>query len=751
MDSTNDAISVKRTRPKPARSVSNVPDSKRVVLSPPREDPVGEGRDDPRISLLTPRKSSLKSSQSKNTMGPPNNEDPANDENVSPTNKNPTPIFQSPSKIGRLQERNAKSTPQEQSSTSPANTRGVEDIIDERSELVSRRLSPGKKSSAIPKPMGQIDGSPERLQPLCELDTMIGYRAGPGIKILKAHSTMRSQPKMTHMDPEASPTQIRSCVWKTSSRGSASSGVECDEKVMKTSYPGPKQENVILDQMDGTMDIDVYEDPRRGSFLDLKREFERRETVNVMTTSSPGFKSRPPPLWILSKPNKLSMASPADTSVETPARLKIGSRGEVKSGTNKVKGLAAMFDSAAKGSPLLTTTGGAIQKKRRETAIVVSPYTSNPSPRASLQTTTSVSTPVSFPSPSKNSFDLLGTAENTIKKSLIPRSHHSPKENSGTAKKQCGPTSAERDEPHCFTTSSASPSKIPTLSRLTERKLGSGNDFPLLPQLDGPSKISQPPLKITVQETRTTGYYSSPTTQANVSDGYKSLPYLTQNSTVSGAGEDESIFDSMESSGFTPSLSRGRSDSMRDRIRSLRSELSTKNEDYVQLRLEFEEFRKMKEVGEILLREDLDRTRVDATKWKRRAERAERKLDKYEKLAMRIGNERDYGNDENDPRTDDYSLMRGFDHINVAERTPQPLAARMNQSTRRTPQANSACIDVSGSVSGDVLSDCSGSTVVRNITATSCGEEDAASGTGLWTAVNELVDLTSPGFVDNHS
>lgn len=594
--------------------------------------------------------------------------------------------------------------------------------------------------SAGPRALTQVDGSPERdlNQPSCNLDSMNEYQAGPGVKILKAPSTMRSQPKMSYVDPEIAASKLRSSVWRTSSRNSADSASLSENELVKKAKSVSKPETTAPNQMDGAVDFIASVPSSRGSFIDLRGEFERRAVRDNQTSSLPVFKSRSQPRAVLTKINgqerKSSWASPRKPSPNCT------SQGRVKPGANKVMGLAAMFDTAAKASPLFPTLGGAIQERRRETAGVISPYTSNPSPRASLQSVTSVSTPISLMSPTRLSIHICTPGESSGRKCMIPRLQHpSAMHSAGRTETYVCPISASRNDSRVSVKSSNNPSRLSTPSRLPVKKKLSDNESPRLPQFDGLSGTKQSLLKLTAQqEIRPVGFHSSPVPQ--ISGGYSGIPRLSQQSISSRYSDEIGLSKELNSRSLTPSRGRNAS-SLRDQIRSLRTELSAKNEDCAQLRLELEESRKMKEVNEILLREDLDRARSDTQRWRRRAERAEKKVDKYERLAMQIKDAREY-REQQRPCTDDYSFMSGSDHLTISDRAvSQPLTTRMNQSIRRTPPVG---IDgASSSGAGDSFSECSGSTVVRNMVASD--ENGPAGVNGLWSVVDELIDFASPG------
>lgn len=571
--------------------------------------------------------------------------------------------------------------------------------------------------------MTQVDGSPER--PCRGLEFTVASQVGPGFKVFKAPSTMRSQPKMSHVDPESAPKKVRSSIWRTSSRESASSGNECNDEKVNCQLSESERNKIAMDQVDGARDSGPLSLSCQVSLRDLKMEGSGKR--NEIVSSLPVAKSRP-------------HGSGFQLKLEQP---------DATPSASKVKGLAAMFDTAAKASPFIPTPGGALQKKRRETARVVSPYTSNPSPRVSVQTVTSVSTPASLMSASKSGVGLLGAVDSIGKRSLIPRTPNSPLKGNhdSTDMIEKHPSSAHnRRNGSCLSgTSSTLPSRIPTPSRLPGRKKESRGE-PTLPQLGGSVKSLNSPLRLTPQHAiRPTGYTPSAVPQLTNGVRLKCLPRLPQRSTESFYSDDNVRDQNRDLNLSSPGLSPSRNpSSLRDRIRSLRSELSAKNEDCAQLRLEFEEFRKTKEVSEILLREDLDRARGELAKWRRRAEMAERKVENFERLAARIKYERQLGRNCDQARK--YSFLSGSDHIDIAEPL-QPLTARMNQSVRRTPQLDDNCADPSSSIGGNV-SDCSENTILRNITGTSHGDGSVGNGSQIWSAVDELVDFASPGLAD---
>lgn len=613
----------------------------------------------------------------------------------------------------------------------------------------------GPRSTAL-RALTQVDGSPERHthQPSCDLDPMIAFQAGPGLTILKAPSTMRSQPKMSHVNPKIAAATLRSSVWRKSSHGSVDSGMLSEDEPVKKASPGSEPEKAALDQMDGAMDFIISVPSSRGSFIDLRGEFEKRGVRDSQTSAFPVLKSRPHLRAVLTKKQGHDRESSRSTSRKASPKSALNGHGDVKSGANKnkVMGLAAIFDTAAKASPFVPTPGGAIQKKRRGTAGVISPYTSNPSPRASLQSVASVSTPVSLMSPTRLSIHISTPAKSSgKKKSMIPRLQDpSATYSTGKTEIYMSPLSVlRRDESRFSAKSSDNPSRLFTPSRLPVKKVCT-NESPPLPQFDGLSNTKQPLLKLTAQqEIRPVGFHSSPIPRIN--GGYKIMSRLSQQSSSSKYSED--IVLSGESNALSLTPSRGRSAlSLRDQIRSLRTDLSAKNEDCAQLQMNLEESRKMKEVNEILFREDLDRAKSDTQKWRRRAESAEKKVDKFERLAMQIKNARDhepahngYRREQQGDTADDYSFISESDNLSTSDRpVSQPLTARMNQSVRRTPPVGAN--GVNSIDTGDGFSECSSSTVVRTIVAPD--ENGPLSKSGLWSAVNELVDFASPGLLE---
>lgn len=756
----DDVLSVKRTRPNSTRDVSNSrrPPAAVGALSPPQEEPVDENIETSPVRLPTPLKSSLKSSGRK-VLETPVRGDPENDENIFPS-ASELSSPRSPSKTVSQDSSNKRpfdSRHRQQTSAASEEMSRLWERMEDSDEFVCmHRCRPATpkndKRPTAPKAMTQIDGSPERPQLSGDLDPMIAYQAGPGVKILKAPSTLRSQPKTCHAEVVNQPTLARPCDQRTPPREPKGSEPMGDEPVKKSNSRSTKGK-VAPDQMDGAADFILTGSTCRGSFMDLRSEFERRDAVDSQKSSSaPVFKVRSQPHAILTKkngqPKRPSWSSPYRTA---PKSTKNG-RGEVKPVASKVRGLAAMFDTAAKASTFVPTPGGVMHKKRRETARVISPYTKNPSPRASLQSTTSVSTPVSLINPSRTSIDLTNITSGSGRKSMIPRLQNlSIKDSSGATERHITPTHGRRDDSRLLLGSSNTPSRIPTPSRLPIRRKPSEIDLLTLPQLDGPHKTAtKSPLKLTAQqEIRPVGYYSSPIPGTGASGGYNGLPRLSQHSTTSDFSE--GIGQSGESSPFGPNPGRGRSaSSLREQIRSLRAELSARNEDCAQLRLELKESRTAQQVNEILLREDLDRVRSDNAKWRRRAEVAERKVDRFERLAMKIKDARDHGCLSGEYRqgqagdaTDDYSFTNGSDHLDSAEAPPQPLTARMNQSVRRTPPASGVGANGANGGGGDGFSECSSSTVLRNVAA-GLGDDSA----GLWGAVDELVDFAFPGLID---
>lgn len=753
IDSTNDALSVKKTRPSYVRSASNMRrDSKVEILSPPREESVGEDRDGHATMPSTPLRSSLKSSGGSRHLESPRSKDTGNNENVVPANNSamlttkssPNRVSSRHSPNRTIEPPSIKSAPKLSSPTEICRGDVKEDVRIE--SPLSRATSRDWKTSGAPKNMTQVDGSPERPQPSCDLDPMVAYQVGPSFKVLKAPSTMRSQPKMSHVDPEAVPTKLRSSVWRTSSRGSATSGHECDNEQVDNQHFDIRRDNIVPDQIDGAGDFGPSSISCRLSLRDLKEDMvKRREAASLL----PVAKSRPHGLDLQSKP--IQTTSPSFRGAF--AKPSLTNQAEMTPSVSKVRGLAAMFDTVAKTSPFVPTPGGVMQKKRRETARVVSPYTSNPSPRASLQTVTSVSTPVSLMSPSKNSISLLCAADSIGKRPSGPLTN-TPKpplkdcsDKTDETDKQLRPPHSRQNKSRRFGASSSFPSGIPTPSRLSGNKRDSGGESALLPQLDGSTKALKSPLRFTPQhEIRPTGYSPSAIPHITNDGSLKCLPRLPQYSMESFYSDDDVAEQEKNLLSPSPSPSRSRNpSSLRDRIRSLRSELSAKNEDCAQLRLEFEEFRKTKEVSEILLKEDLDRARAEVMKWRRRAEMAERKIEKVERLAARIEDERQFG--RGCEQAQDYSFLSGSDHLDIAEHSLQPLTARMNQSVRRTPQADDNCVDLSSSIGG-ALSDCSENTILRNITGTSRSGGSVANGSRLSSAVDELLDFASPGLAN---
>lgn len=835
IDSNNDALSVRKTRPASTRNVSSTrPASGHLgALSPQTEESAGEDDVHPAMRSSTPLKSSLKSSNSKPLPDMQKRRNLISDENTSSESNraSPPPPLRSPSKIAsgispikkhfeslEVQPRKRNHSPNHVSdshqpdysqprppgtpssirtsrlehdqshhrSHPPSNeisSRGngklrpksdpslsetlrTEDIeplyrvksnrretyksghdhsrprstltsaktpepgIEHRLEHVGSQRSHRRGSASPPKDdlrstasraTNQVDGSPERnpQQSLPFSNLIKAYQTGPGVKILKARSTMRSQ--MSHVDPTI---------------------VEPIQKPSSGSNPG----QAVINQMDGAVDFIVPVPSSRSSVNDLRGEFEGRTLKECETPSFPLLKSRSHPRAVLTKKKGMerqsSWASPRKFSPKTNLTGKLGGR----PGANKVLGLAAIFDTASQASPFVPMPGGSIQRKLRETAGVISPYTSNPSPRASLQSVTSVSTPVSLMSPTRLSIHISTPAPVSGKKSMIPRLRDASANHKAVRiERHVSPTSVPQIDASQFSAkSSYIPSRLSTPSRLPVKKNMSTNESPSLPQFDGLSGTRKSLLKLTAQqEIRPVGFHSSPIPQVN--GGYKSLPRLSQQS-ASSRHSDETFL-TRDSTAPHLNLNQGCSaPSLRDQIRSLRVELSAKNEDCAQLRLDLEDSRKTKEVSEILLREDLERAKSDTQKWRRRAEKAEKKIDKYERLAVQIKEARDHELRRDEYCADEYSFMSGSDHLTTDRAASQPLTARSNQSVGRTLPM---CFNGASSLgAGDSFSECSGSTVVRTAVATD--ENGPVGGSGLWRAVDELVDFAFPALLEEN-
>lgn len=612
----------------------------------------------------------------------------------------------------------------------------------------------------FPRDLTQVDGLPNRnsQQATAALDPMIAFQSGPGINIPKAPSATQSLPRISHVDSEITPAKLPSTVGRASAQGSADSAVLAHHEPVKESNSGSNPEKATPRQMDGVADFVSLVPTPRESFIDLRGEFGKRGVRDSQASPLPVCKSRAQPRTVVNKKTgQGKKASWTSLHRSSPKSTLTGRRG-VRPCASKVMGLAAMFDTAAKASLFVPTPGGTVPKeqKRSETATIVSPYTSNPSPRASAQSLTSVSTPISLMSPAKLSIHLSTPAGSSGKKSMIPRLQN-PSATYSTGKKQrhISPTSVVQGyaQGHSVT-AACTPCRILTPSRIPVKKKVSTDESPSLPQLDGVGSTKHSVLRLTAQqEIHPVSYYSSPIPQSRPS-GYgpsgdgKRILGLSQHCNSSRYSDEGSH--SRESSSLSPSLNGIRSaSSLRDQIRNLRTEISSKNEDCAHLRLELEESRKAKERNAILLREDLERAKTDVQRWRHRAEKAEKKVDKYELLAMQIKNARDrggshdYHHERQGNTADAYIFKSGSDYLTILERVPsQPLTARMNQSVRRTPPAGTNGTNSVGTA--DSFSECSSSTVVR----THAGLDEngpVSGGGGLWAAVDELVDFASPG------
>lgn len=602
-----------------------------------------------------------------------------------------------------------------------------------------RRCDPGSITYRTPKPTNQVDlGEPpgKNLKPTfsCDLDSMTAYAVVPGSKILSGTSTMRYQPKTSHTDSTA---ELKNA---GSSSQSLKSTHEKEDSKAERLTTGPKH-IVTPDQMDGAADIVLAGNLCRGSFRDLKNQFEGRQIAIHRPSSYPIWKSR----------SKANLLQHNDVHVQdqkppmvTPRKASpvsaISGRGDLKRGAGKVMDLAAKFDSAAKASPLMPNVESVDYKHRREAAGLVSPYTSNPSP---LQSISSVSTPASLMCQSRDTMLLPSATIESARKSRIPRLPHV--DSGERTECEAGPATARAEFGSQLGVVRAHPeqARLLTPSSPATKKEVSDEGSVSLVQLDGSSKIPRPHLTHTSRhELRPVTYYSSPIVPTTTCFGDSGLSRISQHSMTSACNEAPSNSQDVGSPNLSSSPSRGfgrgrNASSLRDQVRSLRQELSSKNEDYAQLRLEFEENRKASQVNEILLREDLDRAQADLAKWKRRAERAENQVESFERMATRAQNIRVHSSG----RSHDFSFVSGLaDDIDIVERSPQhqPLSARMNQSARRAPE-NIRPTGTSAPMDSDAISDCSGNTVVRN---TNEAEE------GHWASVDEMIGIATPALMD---
>lgn len=597
-----------------------------------------------------------------------------------------------------------------------------------------------RSTPRVPKPTNQddLDVAPgKNLKPTfgCDLDSMTAYAVVPGAKILSGTSTMRYQPKTSHTDSGAELRNVGS-----SSRSLKSTHEKDDNQAER---PAPGSAHIVTtDQMDGAADIVLTGNLCRGSFRDLKDQFEGRQTAFYRPSSYP--------IWKRSSHARLPQHSDVPTPdqkplLTTPRKASplsvISSRFDLKRGAGKVMDLAAKFDSAAKVSPFIPTVESAEHKHRRDAAGLVSPYTSNPSP---IQSVTPASTPASLMRQSRDTMHLPSTAVESARRSRIPRPQHVE---SGGKSDHSGPAETARAESgyslgtvrsHPAKSSLLTPSGSPT-------KRGPSDTSPAsLAQVDGSSKIPRLPLTLASRhEIKPVAYYSSPIVPTTTCAGNSGSPKPPQHSMTSACKDTDSYSQDASSPNVdtspSRSLGRGRNaSSLRDQIRSLRQELSSKNEECAQLRLEFEENRKASQVSGILLREDLDHAKAELAKWKQRAERAESKAERLERMATRAQEIRA----QSGGRTHDCSFVSGLsDDIDIGERPLQiqPLSARMNQSARRAPE-NTRPTETSVMMGSDAMSDCSGSTVVRN----TYGAED-----GHWASVGEMIESASPALMDD--
>lgn len=740
-DRTSEALSVKKTRQNTTHSASNLtPGPNLGVLSPPREESADKVQETTHFMPTTPLKSSLRSS-SKHAIRAQKASGPTNHENMSPTRKGGDPTAQSlyissaPYNTIELTRPDSIATPAKPATTTTEECKSTHEAKADN----PRRRDPSRTTSSTPTPTKQDDlgAAPgKNLKPTfsCDLDSMTAYAVVPGAKILSGTSTMRYQPKKSHTDSTAELTNAES-----SSR-SYKSTHEKEDNAAERLATGSKHV-VAPDQMDGTTDIALTGNLCRGSIHDLKNQFEGRQATGYRPSSYPIWTSRQKTQLLQHKDvhvqnQKPSLITPQEVS---PASA-ISSHDDLKRGVGKVMGLAAKFDSAAKASLFTPTVEGAEYKHRREAAGLVSPYTSNPSP---LQSVTSASTPASLMSLSRDTIILPPTTVDSSRKSRIPRPQNV--DSGGKTEREAGAATgaatARVESGLPLETVRPCPAKsrllTPSCSPSKEEVSETGSVF--LAQLDGASKIPRPPLTLTSQhEIRPVACYSSPIVPKTTWAGNSGLPRLSQHSITSTYRETPSYSQDLSSPNLSPSPSRGLgrgriASSLRDQIRSLRQELSSKSQEYAQLCLEFEANRKASQVSEILLREDLDRARADLTKWKLRAERAESKVERMATRAQEI-------RAQSGGRSHAFSFVSGLpDDIDIGERCPQhqPLSARMNQSARRAPEnIRPGATSLMGS---DAMSDCSGSTVVRN--------PDVAE-EGHWTSVGETVEFTNPTLMD---
>lgn len=742
-DRTGEALSVKKTRQNPSRPASNLARGSNLgVLSPPREESGSESQEITTSRRTFPLKSSLRS-PSKNATDSQKASGPTNQEYVSLTSQVEDPTVKAlysssvPTRPLESTIPDSKVTPVKHVATT---TTGKDTSIHQPEAHTPRRRDPSKNTSRIPKPTNQDElGTPpgKNLKPTfsCDLDSMTAYAVVPGSKILSGTSTMRYQPKSSHTDSTTEVTNVGS-----SSR-SLKSTHEKEHNQAGTLATGTTH-TVSPDQMDGAADFVLTRNLCRGSFRDLKDHFEGRKTAINRPSSYPIWKNRsnahlPRHNDVHAQDQKHALITPRKAS-PIPA---ISSRCDLKRGAGKVMDLAAKFDSAAKVSPFISTVDSLNYKYRRDAAGLVSPYTSNPSP---LQSITSASTPASLMCQSRDTVLLPSITTESARKSRNPKLQHVKSD--GRTEREAEPT-IPRAEPGLQLGTARSPpanSRLLTSLSSPTKKEVSDTDSVSLVQLDGSSKIPRPHLTSTSRhETRPVAYHSSPIASTTTCDGNSGLPRLSQHSLTSASSENPSYSQDVSrlDLGSSPSrnLGRGRnSSSLRDQIRSLRQELSSKNEEYAQLRLEFEENRKASQVSEILLREDIDRAKADLAKWKRRAEMAEHKVENFERLAVRAQVQRA----QSGGRSHDFSFVSGLaDDIDIGERSAQhlPLPARMNQSARRAPE-NIRPTGTSVLVGSDAFSDCSGSTVVRN----THGAEE-----GLWASVDDMAAMADHALMDD--
>ncbi|PSS00777.1 hypothetical protein BD289DRAFT_423281 [Coniella lustricola] len=495
-----------------------------------------------------------------------------------------------------------------------------------------------------------------------------------------------SRPKTAKDEPPISPARLSSSMRRLPTQDSDYSDVATDEQLANDADALIRSSRRSPDQMDGVNDFGLTGSPCSKLCGDAKDNMAT-QGVNLATQCPPSL--QPKSLFhqkeaLINKyrqSNKLSMLESQQNS-----QTITDNQADAESGANKVRGLAAMFDSAAKASSFIPTPDGLVQRKRKEAARVVSPYMRNPIPRASCMQDTPLSAPVPLTECSRISITL-----------EAPRGQYEQNHKIQTGHSLVAIGNLRQSEDRS------------TPSRLPIRKKASGPSSAPLPQFD----CSFKPTRLT-RRTGQKGYHFTPTPSSRTRNGYQvRSPFFSQDP-PSNKIENQGISTASTSSSLSMRRSHNTT-SLRDQIHNLKLALSAKAEDFAQLLFELEEVKSVEKVQQDQLRDDLDRAREDSEQWRRRAEKAEERVVELEWSNMHIEGAKGSRHSLLNRRTENnYSLNHGLAHVNSENYSAQKLTAKMNQSPRRTFASSPRNVSGADRV-GDILSECSSSTVVRNI------------------------------------